>query len=125
MHAGITRTFVAGGDISGRTFVKFSADDTVVKATAATDAIIGVTERLDVASGERVDVVLSGIAEVVAGGSITRGTDVTADANGKAVACAPAAGETARRGGIAHLAAASGDYVEVMVTPATVTTPAA
>jgi hypothetical protein len=125
MGPNITRTYIASGAIAGRTFVKLSADDTVTKATAATDAIFGVSERLDVADGERVDVVIAGLAEVVAGGDLTRGTDVTADANGKAVACAPDAGEAARRGGIVQAAAASGDYVEVMVAPATVTTPAA
>lgn len=123
-NPGLTRTFTASGAIGGRHIVKFGAsDDVVTLATATvTDLQFGVSERFDVADTQRVDVIMNGIAEVVAGGNITRGNDVCADANGAAVACAPGAGTSARRVGIAMANAVAGDFVEVMILPGKVTT---
>ena len=42
--------------------------------------------------GERVDVVMTGIADLQLGGTVARGSWVTVDAQGRGVAAAPAAG---------------------------------
>jgi hypothetical protein len=119
MKPTLIKQFVAGGAIADRRFVKFGAnDDEVVQAAAATDLIVGVSHQPGgVASGERIDVVLSGIAEVDAGGAITRGAKVTSDGNGKAVAAAPAAGANAQVGGIAIRTYANNDVGEVFLSP--------
>jgi len=63
-----------------------AADGAVAQASASTEKLIGVANRLGAAAAnDRVDVVRAGIAEVEFGASITRGDLLTADANGKAV----------------------------------------
>lgn len=121
----IVKTFVAGGDIAHRRYVKMgAADGTVVQAAAATDAIIGVVDFPGGAStGERIDVVLFGITDVEFGGTVTRGAFLTSDANGKAVAASPATGTTARTGGLTYVSAVSGDIVPVLVSAGSLTTP--
>lgn len=114
----LSKAFTAGGAVTKRRLVKFgSADATVVQAAAATDLIIGASGDLDAASGARVSVVVAGIADVEAGGNITRGALVTADADGKAVAAAPAAGVNNRVAGVAMVSAASGDIIPVLLAP--------
>lgn len=118
MNPGLTKTYVAEGAIPARAFVKpGSADGTVTVATVPTDAIIGVNERLDAANGDRVDVIHSGIAEVVAGGPIAYGDFVTASNAGAAVAASPAAGVNARVCGMAlQSALAAGDIIDTLLT---------
>jgi hypothetical protein len=112
----LTKSFLAGGTIAKYRFVKFgSDDDTVVQAAAATDLVLGATTDIAAASGERTDVVLDGITEIEAGGSVTRGAKVTSDADGKAVAAAPAQGVNNQIGGIALRSAASGDIIPVLL----------
>lgn len=114
---GLTKSYAAGGAIGANLIVKFSADYTVVVAGAATDLLIGVTTEIDAASGERVDIIHGGIADVKAGGTISRGALVTSDAAGKAVAAAPSAGVNNYVIGRALIAAADGDIVPVLLTP--------
>ncbi|HVY35229.1 MAG TPA: hypothetical protein VG960_12510 [Caulobacteraceae bacterium] len=118
MNPGLTKTFTAGGAISKRRLLKLSADGTVIQATGATDAIIGVSDMsADVANiGDRVDVRLGGIAEIDVGGAITRGALITSDANGKAVAAAPAAGVNNRTAGVGFVTYANGDIGDFQLT---------
>lgn len=111
------KNYIADGAIAHRRLVRFSsADGRVVQAAAATDAIIGVADCPGGAvAGERVDVVRSGLAEVEFGGAVTRGGLVTADAAGKAVAVAPAAGANVRTIGVAEETSASGDLAPVLI----------
>src|SRR5690606_10711226 len=81
----LTKAYDAGADVAGRRIVKFSTDTAVVQGAAATDALIGVSTSLSAESGERVDVIRVGIAEVDYGGNVTRGDPLTSDASGKAV----------------------------------------
>lgn len=114
----LVKGYTAGGTIAARTLVKFGASDgTVVAASAVADFIIGVTGEIDVSSGERVDVFLSGIAQVKTAGVINRGDFVTTDASGLGVAAAPAAGTNNRVLGIAEQTSASGDIITVIVSP--------
>jgi len=89
MNPILTKNFTAGGTISPYRVAKFGADDnTVLQAAASTDSLLGVVnipEGGDAASGDSVDVVIAGIANVEYGGNITRGDLLTSDANGKVV----------------------------------------
>lgn len=135
---GLTKTFTAGGTINDARILKFSsADNLVVQATAATDALIGISKvpqgqqqraiqtgptpptipTVTIAANQRVDVVLEGIGEVIFGGTITRGALITADANGKAVAAAPAAGTNNRIIGVAMCSGVDGDIGTVLISP--------
>lgn len=117
MNPGLTKTYIAQGDIPARAIVKAgTAVGTVAVATAATDAILGVSERLDVANGDRVDVIHSGIAEVVLGGTLSYGDWLTAGAAGAAVEAAPAAGVNAQVIGKSLLGGVAGDIDDVFIT---------
>lgn len=110
-NPGFTKTYTAEGAIAARRFIKYgSADRQVLQAAAAADAIMGVSERLPVLAGERVDVVKSGLAEIEYGGVVTRGDPLTADADGRAVKAEPAAGANNQIGGWAEVSGAVGDH---------------
>lgn len=114
----LDKNYVAEAAIAACRIVKFgSADGQVVQAAAATDSLIGVCEMVGPALGERCDVIKSGIADVELGGTVTRGAAITADANGKGVAAAPAAGSNARIIGFAEVSGVSGDIIPVLVAP--------
>lgn len=112
----VTKSYLAGGIIGPNLLVKFSASGTVVQSAAAADLSIGVSvPQLTTASGDRVDVIHDGIADVLAGGACTRGTAVTSDANGKAVNAA--AGN--RTVGIALESGVAGDIIPVLMVVGT------
>ena len=114
----LNKNFVAEAAISAYRIVKpGTADGNVLQAAAATDFLVGVCESVGPALGERCDVVKSGIADVEFGGTVTRGGPVTADANGKAVAAAPAAGSNVRIIGFAEVSAVAGDIAPILVAP--------
>ncbi len=94
-----------------------STDDYMVQASAAADYLTGISGSVGAGAGERVDIIKEGIADVIAGGTITRGGPVTSDANGKAVAAAPGAGANVRIIGFAEATAASGDIIGVLISP--------
>lgn len=115
------KAFTAGGAINPYRIVRFSATDTVVQASAATDALFGVNSDLVIVSGERCEVMTDGIAWVEAGAAITIGALITSDANGRAVTAAPAAGVNNRVIGVAlDAAAAAGDQIRVLLSPGSV-----
>lgn len=92
-NLGIARSFNAEGAIPAFSLVKLgTADGQVVAASAVTDAIIGVTTDIPAAIGERVDVILEGVPDVLYGGTVTRGDWLTTDASARAVTAAPVAG---------------------------------
>ncbi|HCJ70645.1 MULTISPECIES: hypothetical protein [Agrobacterium] len=113
----IVKTFVASGAIGHRRLVKFTATAGVVAlATASTDIIAGVADYPSgAADGERIDIVLFGPAEVVAGGVIGAGASMTAGAAGAAVAAAPAAGVNAFTAGFPLTPAVAGDFVNAVI----------
>lgn len=115
----LSTSFTAEAAIAPYRIVKHgAADRNVVQAAAAADPSIGVTMELPAAIGERCDVMRVGIALVEAGAAFTRGALITADAVGRGVASAPAAGVNNRVIGIADEAAtAAGDIVRVFISP--------
>lgn len=79
-------TLQAGGDLSGKQFcyAKFSADNTLVAAAAATDKIVGVIQNKPLA-GEAVDLAILGKCKILLGGTVAAGDYLTSDANGNAI----------------------------------------
>lgn len=114
----IVKTFNASGAIGHRRQVKATANDGEVAIAGAGDEVIGVTDFPSGAqNGERIDVVLFGLAEVVAGGAIAPLKQIMAGAGGIAVAAAPAAGVNAYVGGRVLNSAVNGDFVTAFVNP--------
>lgn len=108
------KQYDAGAAVGANLIVKpGSADGAVLQAAGATDALVGVSGNIAAAIGERLDVIKSGIADVVYGGTITRGDPVTSDANGKAVKAV--AGQNSI--GNAEVSGVSGDIGSVQVNP--------
>lgn len=124
-NRGLTKTYKTGGaPVARRRIVKFSADFTVAQASAAGDDLIGISDQAaDAPPNGRCDVNRDGLAEVLFGGTVARGKPVTADANGKAVLCDPAAGTSARFVGFAEVSAVSGDIGDVFISPGVLTKP--
>jgi hypothetical protein len=92
-----------------------TADNLVVAASAATDKILGVSVPGDLPG--RVDICLVGIAEIECGGVVTRGDQLTSNADGKGIALSDAmlAANVCRAGGIAMMSGVSGDIIRVLV----------
>lgn len=122
----IVKSYRAGGAVAENRIVAFGVGDQVaVQAAAATAALIGVCcHPGGAAIGERLDVVRSGIADVVYGGNVSRGDLLTSNADGKAVAVArhthPEEGAPAavvRVIGVAEVSGVAGDIGQVMIAP--------
>lgn len=112
----LIKNFTAGAAVGANLIVKLgAADGAVLQATASTETLIGVSTEVASASGERCDVILAGVANVIAGGSITRGALVTADSAGKAVTIGSTAGTNYGVIGIALISASSGDIFPVLI----------
>lgn len=119
---GLIKNFIAGAAIPRRRIVKFGANDQqVVLAVAAADASIGITTEIDADANERIDVVLSNLAEVAYGGNVGRGDPLTSDAQGRAIAAAPAPGERQRIIGFAMAAGVVGDVGVCRIAPGFIT----
>ena len=114
------KSYNAGGAINANSIVKAGANDyDVLQADGATAAakLLGITMEVAAASGERVDVVHCGVADVKLGGTVARGDPITSDASGNGVAAAPGAGTNNRIIGIALISGVSGDIIPVLVAP--------
>lgn len=87
MTAGIEKSFLSAAAIQEYRLVMFGADDnTVATANGSAAEIIGVAQHDTAAVGEEIRVMLTGIAEVRLGGAVTRGQNITSDANGNGIA---------------------------------------
>lgn len=117
---GLTKSYIAEGTINANRIVKVGAADwgaLQAASAAVTEFMIGVSTEVDAASGERVDVVHEGIADLKLGGNVARGGPVTSDASGQGVAPAPAAGTNNRIIGFALVSGVSGDIIPVLLAP--------
>lgn len=114
----LIKAYNAGAQISPYTIVKFSAnEDEVIPGAAATDLLLGVSvATITVPSGQRVDVIHEGIAQVVLGGAVTRGNEITSNATGQGVAAAPGAGANNRIIGIALKSGVANDVIPVIIS---------
>lgn len=113
----LIKNYDAGAAIAPYRIAKFGASDgEVVQAAAAGDALMGVVISPRAReTGDRVDVVRSGLAPVEYGGNVTRGDLLTSDANGAAITAAPSAGANMRVIGTAEVSGVAGDIGEVMI----------
>lgn len=118
-HEGLARTYIADAAIAKHRLVKITGQKTCAQAAAVSDVILGVSDSLGAATGETLDVILDGVASVEYGGNVSVGVLLTADANGKAVAAAPAAGTNNRVIGLAMVAGVSGDIGSVLIKQGT------
>ena len=117
MNPGLIKSYVASAATSGYLFAKLgAADNTALAAAGSSDLIIGVTEKLDTLAGEDLDVIHTGLAEIRLGGAVTRGQELTSDANGAAIFANPAAGANVRIGAIAMASGVAGDIIPALVT---------
>lgn len=118
MNPLLTKSYKAEAAIAAYRIVKLGAnDDQVLQASAVGDALIGLSNEVAAAINERQDVIQSGIGEVTCGGAVTRGDFLTSDANGKAVAAAPAAGVNNNVIGRALQSGVAEDVIRVLVAP--------
>ena len=119
-NPGLFKSFTAAAAIGAFRIVRLSAAETVTPATAATDSLLGVNSDVAPATGERCDVVLTGIAFVEAGAAVALGALITSDSVGRGVTAAPAAGTNNRIIGVAMDAAvAAGDVIRVLLQQGT------
>ncbi len=114
---GLIRNHTSAAAILPRRIIAFGATDGAVQqGGASSDPLIGISgPRGAAAAGERIDVYRDGIRDVEYGGGITQGDPITSDADGKAVAAAPAAGVAARIVGFAEVSGVSGDIGSVSI----------
>jgi hypothetical protein len=106
----LTLSRSAATAIGSYLLVKLTSDTAVALATAATDAIFGVTTELGIDAGRIGDVVTVGIYPVRAGAAIAVGDQVTSDSQGRAVVAV--SGNTIA-GRAVSAAAAAGDLVYI------------
>lgn len=118
-NPGLIKAYIAAAVIAPFRICKPSGTgNEVVQAAAATDLSIGVTGEVGAAAiGDTVDLVRTGLADVEYGGNVTRGQELTSDADGKAIAAAPGAGVNHRVIGIAEVAGAAGDIGKFLIAP--------
>jgi hypothetical protein len=117
MNPELIKTYRGAAAINPSRFVKFgAADGDVIQAVDSSASIVGISaERVDVASGENVDVIKSGIAFLKLGGSVARGEYIRPDANGKGVAVTVTAGVPVFFGAKAEVSGVDGDIIPVEV----------
>ena len=85
------RGYTCAADIAANVIVKISSNEAVALATAATDAVMGVTVSANGGAGRFLDVAYGGQAQVLCGGSFTAGAPLVADGSGFAVGITPVA----------------------------------
>lgn len=114
----LIRAFEANAAIAAYKIVKFSdvaASSKVAPATTNADPFVGVTGSLATASGDMADVLLTGIALVTLGGTVTAGAMLTADASGNAIVAVPTAAVFMSVVGRALAPGVAGDVIEVLL----------
>jgi predicted RecA/RadA family phage recombinase len=117
----LSKSFQAAAAIAAFTLVKHAAaDDQVQAAASGTDLVIGATQDVAPALGERVDISLVGITYVTAGAAVARGSRLMSDASGRVIVAAAAAGSNVNTVGNAlEAATAAGDIIRVHLNPGT------
>lgn len=78
---------------------------------------MGVSQNVDVAAGQQVDVVHNDTANLQLGGAVAVMDPITSDANACGVKAAPAAGANNRIVGFALASGVANDIIPVLITP--------
>jgi hypothetical protein len=106
---GLISAYVAGADIEEYRFVQITSDYTVTLASAGSYSV-GVSEGR-AKTGDRIDVMHSGIAEIIVGaGGVSAGDVIESDATGKAI--------TLDEGAVAGIAlenGVAGDIISILI----------
>ena len=79
------KSFTAKDAIPAHRLVKFDSTGTVALATSGSDALIGISDDIDVSAGNMADIHLLGLCKVQFGGTVAAGAVLTAGTGGKAV----------------------------------------
>src|SRR5260221_8513962 len=117
MNVLLNKNFYAETAVGANLIVKYgSADDKVVLAAAVGDKLLGISEYVPGALGERIDITMHGIGDLILGGAVTRGDPITTDANGKGVTAAPGAGVNNRIIGVAMASGVLNDIIPVLIS---------
>jgi hypothetical protein len=121
----LIRNYTAQGDIKPRRIVVFgSADRTVVAGldtgeTSVVQPLCGVSSELGAKAGERIDIIIAGVADIEYGESITRGDMLVSGEDGRAMNIA-SFGTTTMAIGVAQVSGVAGDIGEVLIAPSIV-----
>lgn len=118
---GLVKNFTAETAIAKRRIVSFGASEGQVIQSTSDAGVLGVSGIRGAEAGARVDVYLSDIQDVDYGALVTAGNYVTADANGKAIPAAPAAGVQMQVVGRAMEAGPAGAVGKVLIQPQQIT----
>ena len=114
----LVKSYAAGAAVAARRIVKHGASaGLAIQGADAAAPLIGIATEVAAASGERMDVIKAGIADVEFGGTVTLGAPLTSDSVGRAVAAAPAAGANAYIIGFAETDAVVGDIGSAFIAP--------
>lgn len=93
---------LAEGTVEAYRIVKSgAAAGSCVKASAATDKLLGTSDELDHVAGEMVDIAVGPVPKVRLGGTVAVGDWLTSDANGKAIATTTATNQVIGRAEVA------------------------
>lgn len=106
------RSRTAEGTVEGYRIIKAGTGvRSCVKASAATDKLLGTSDELDHVTGEEVDMAVGPVPKVRLGGTVAAGDALTSDANGKAIATTTTANRII---GYAELAGVADDVIPYM-----------
>ncbi len=114
----LIRSYVTTAVVAACTIVKFtdaSATSKVGPAAANTDPLWGIADAQGGDSGDTVDVILDGLAEVKLGGTVQAGDPLTSDANAAAIKATPSATNIVRVIAWAEQPGVAGDIIRAKV----------
>ena len=113
----LVKNNIADAVIPAYTLVKYgTADGHIIPAAAVLDSILGISTDIPAAIGDRCDVIVEGVADVIYGGTVTRGDLLTTNATGQAVTAAPAAAANNRIVGVAVVSGVLNDIGQVKIS---------
>lgn len=89
-NVGLVKSLIAAAAISAYRFVSFDGSDAyeVLQSSTVNSLPLGVSDLGATTAADPVDVILTGIASVTYGGTVTQGQKVTSDSTGRAIAAA-------------------------------------
>lgn len=120
MTTSLIKSYEASAAILGQRIIAHSdvsVSSKVAQAATPVAPAIGVSGPMGAAIGEMCDVILSGLAQLKLGGTVTAGAPIMSDANGCGVVAAAAAATTRRIIGFATEPGVNGDVIWVNTNP--------
>lgn len=118
MQPGFIKSRPTPQAVAAYALVAFTGTGSAVRlATGATDPLAGIADSMGSEAGGMVDVQLTEIADVRAGGTIAPGDPLTSDASGRAVKAVKQAGVTVSVIAIAQAPAVIGDVFPALIAP--------